>query len=313
MMAPIGSGGTGVWAVVTVFRPELVPPILEQVAPQVDGVIVVDDGSGPEYNPTLESMRRSGSVIVQLDHNSGIAAALNTGIDQARKAGARAVVTFDQDSAISHSFVSELLDARVRAETNARDIGPVVPEFFAGVSQAGSPAGPSTILAAHAIQSGMLIPMTILDKVGQMDESLFIDLVDTDFELRCADAGLPCIIAPGLRLKHSLGARYRVRGALGTVLPVLTLSTPFRYYYRARNRIVIGRRHRGHRSRLLRENFADQTYFLIAVALSSPRRAMWKIIRQGKIDARRGNSGAMPTSLRSLASQISWRADRQPD
>lgn len=302
------------WAVVTVFRPDRVPPLLDQVRSQVAAVVVVDDGSGPEHTATLKDIARTGAVLVSLDHNSGIGSALNRGIQRAFEGGAGSIVTFDQDSEISPEFVAELRFAHDRARADDLKVGPVVPEYFAEVRQSGDHLGGDTFRASHAIQSGMYIPAAVLGQVGMLDEGLFIDLVDVDFELRCEDAGLPCIIAQGVKLDHHLGARYRFPGLFRTLLPTLTLSTPFRYYYRARNRIIINRRHsRHHWRRLLRETVADQLYFLITLALANPRRSMHRVLRAGKAAGREGQSGPMPSDLAVLAASISWRAEPQEE
>ncbi len=312
MTSTTGDGDT-IWGVVTVFRPTEIPPILGQLTPQVAGVIVVDDGSGPDHDEILAAIERAGVVMLRLPDNVGIGAALNSGIRHARDRGASAVVTFDQDSTVDDDFIARLSTAAATAAAEGVDAGPVVPEYFSSIRQSGQRIGSSTVRAAHAIQSGMLIPVSVLARVGDMDEGLFIDLVDTDFELRCADDGIPCIVAPGLVLEHRLGARYRVRGPLGRVLPSLTLSTPFRYYYRARNRLVIEHRHRGHARRLRGEGLADRVYFLIAIALASPRSTMRRLIREGVRDGRRGATGPMPSLLASEAAAVKWRAERLPD
>ncbi len=300
-------------AVVTVFRPESVPDLLVPLSHQVKATVVVDDGSGPEYAAVRNLIRAAGVEVVELESNMGIAAALNTGIARARQLSADAVVTFDQDSTVDDGFVDALLDARDRAEALSVPTGPVVPEFFGTVSQAGRALAPGVTLAAHAIQSGMLIGSDVLDAVGSMDAGLFIDLVDTDFELRCADAGLPCIVAEGLRLPHRLGARYRFPRPWGRVLPVLMLSTPFRYYYRARNRVIVNRRYRAHAPRLRAEGLADSVYFVLAVLLARPRSTMLRLIRRGRRDGRAGLGGRMPDDLGALASAVSWRAERVED
>lgn len=299
-------------AVVTMFRPAEIPPLLESIAPQVDGIIVVDDGSGPRFARVRDRVRTSGATLVELEHNAGIAAALNVGIERARELGADAVITFDQDSTVDPDFVAMLLDAHENAKARG-PVGPVVPAYFGDIFQGGLMTDAGVQLAAHAIQSGMLVPIEVLDVVGDMDEELFIDLVDTDFELRCADAGLACIIAPELRLRHRLGARYRMRGPLGRLLPPLMLSTPFRYYYRSRNRVIINRRYPGHRRRLFVDGLADRAYFLIAVLLARPRRAMLRLLREGRRAGRADSGGPMPEPLQSMASEITWRAERLPD
>ncbi|OAN41278.1 glycosyltransferase [Microbacterium sp. H83] len=302
-----------IWAVITVFHPDGVPPLLARLAPQVDRIVVVDDGSGPASADVLDRIRTLEHEVIALPENSGIGTALNVGMRHARASGAEMILTFDQDSEVSSTYVAELVSAHRAAAAEGFPAGPVVPEYFADVAQASASGGSSTLLASHAIQSGMLIPVHVLDVVGDMDEDLFIDLVDTDFELRCREAGVPCIVSRGSRLEHSLGARYRVRGPLGAVLPALTLSTPFRYYYRARNRVIVNRRHRHARARLIREGVADRVYFLIALALAEPRRTMWAILRRGAQDGRAGRDGRMPADLAARAAAVTWRAERQPE
>lgn len=303
----------GVWAVVTVHRPERVPPLLADLGAQVTGIIVVDDGSGPEFDPIRAEIASSGALMIALEHNSGIGAALNHGIRCAIDNGASAIVTFDQDSTVAPGFVTALSAARENALAHRIPAGPVVPEFFADVSQAGPSTRQGVVYAAHAIQSGMYLPADVVERVGLMDESLFIDLVDTDFEIRCRDADLPCIVAPGLRLPHRLGARYRIPGPLGALLPTLTLSTPFRYYYRARNRIVLGRRHPRHRARLRRDARADYAYFLIAWMLAKPRSTMRKLLAAGFRDGRDERMGRMRPALATEAARVTWRARPLPD
>lgn len=307
-MTDEGVTGGAVWGVITVYRPAQVPPLLAQLSPQVAGIVVVDDGSGDDFASVREDAAGAGAVVIALESNAGIAAALNHGIRRALDAGASAVVTFDQDSSIAPGFVAALQKASAHASAAGVPSGPVVPEYFAEVSQAGATAPHDVVHAAHAIQSGMYLPADVLHRVGMMDESLFIDLVDTDFEIRCADAGMPCIVAPGLRLPHRLGARYRFPGPLGAVLPVLTLSTPFRYYYRARNRIVLMRRHPRHRARLRRDALADYVYFALAWMLARPRGAMRRVLAAGFRDGRAGRGGRISSALAAEAARITWRS-----
>ena len=70
----------GVWGVVTVHRPAQVPPLLADLAPQVTGIIVVDDGSGSEFDSIRAEIAASGALVLALERNSGIGAALNRGI-----------------------------------------------------------------------------------------------------------------------------------------------------------------------------------------------------------------------------------------
>lgn len=306
---------TAVWAVVTSFRPDR--GLLDATAAlrdQVAGVIVVDDGSGPGYDDVLDALALQGVTVLRRAENAGIAAALNAGIEGALARTCDAVVTFDQDSMVEPGFIAAL----VRAHDHAVDVGarpgPVVPEYFAGVSQVHARTRQGTLLARHAIQSGMLLDRRVLEAIGLLREELFIDLVDTEFELRCHAGGFVSVAAPGLVLAHSLGRQYErrmlgMRVSLPGIPPVVTLSTPFRYYYRVRNRIVINREY-GRRffAWTLRDTVLEVLHFASALTLARPRRALWALYRAGIRDARRGRMGRMPGTLQETAATISWSA-----
>lgn len=304
-----------VWAVITAFRPDT--GLIKAVAAlnsQVAGVIVVDDGSGPGFDGVLDAVSAQGVVVMRVTDNSGIAAALNAGLRGALEHGCDAAVTFDQDSMVEQGFVAALVEAHVQAVAMGHRPGPVVPEYFASVSQVHSRARDGTLLARHAIQSGMLLERGVLREVGLLRDDLFIDLVDTEFELRCHARGLVSIAAPGLALAHSLGRQYerRVFGrrvSLPGIPPVVTLSTPFRYYYRVRNRVVINREFgRMFFAWTMRDTILEFLHFGSALTLARPRRALWSIYRAGWRDARQKRMGRMPAELQELANTISWSA-----
>lgn len=299
-----------VWAVVTTFEPDAsLADALASIRAQVDEVVVVDDGGGAAADPVLAALSDAGTRVVRLETNSGIAVALNRGIRTALDAGADAVVTFDQDSRIGAGYVSGLLAARAAAASEGLSVGPVVPERFAAVSQVHGATAGGTLLARHVIQSGMLLDRETIREVGGMFEPLFIDLVDTEYELRCIDHGRVVVAAGGTSLEHSLGARYRRRG--GLPFPVLTLSMPFRYFYRARNRVIIDRRYRRrHPMRILRDSLLDAAHFALVWSIARPRRTMWRVLREGRRAGRRGEGGRIPAELRSLAAAITWAAER---
>mgnify|MGYP001185921043 FL=1 len=306
---------TSIWAVVTAFRPE--PDLLSAVAAlqgEVAGVIVVDDGSGPGFDDVLGSVAGLGAVVLRLADNSGIATSLNTGIRHALDQGCDAVVTFDQDSFVTPGFVGALVSAHERALTAGWRVGLVVPEFFAGISQVHTRAKDATLLARHSIQSGMLLERGVFSAIGFLRDELFIDLVDTEFELRCHAQGLTSVAAPGIDLAHSLGRQYERRlwgrrVSLPGIPPVVTLSTPFRYYYRVRNRIVINREF-GLKflTWTLRDSLLEFIHFASALTIARPRRALWSLYRAGLRDARRNRLGRMPDDLQRLASAIRWSA-----
>lgn len=312
------SGMTGPRRTVAVFSTfgpaDAAVRAVTSVLGQVDEVIVVDDGSSMDADAVLRRIAGLGARVERLDRNVGIAAALNHGIALARDGGATHVLTMDQDSHAPDGLVALLHAAAEAAASDRADVGAVVPEYFAGVRQARGESHHGYAAAAEVIQSGMLIPVTAIETVGALREDFFIDLVDIEFELRLKRAGLAVIAVDGARLGHALGASYartlfglpvRVPG----IPPVLTLSTPFRYFYRVRNRLVIDREYfRAMPARVLRDTLFDGFHFMDVLRVARPRRAVWRVFRVAVVAATRGRMGAMPQGLREIAATIRWSA-----
>lgn len=303
-----------VWAVFSTFRPgDGALDAVASVIDQVDGVIVVDDGSGSAAESVLTRLEATGAAVVRRPSNDGIAAALNDGIARAIAAGAAFVVTFDQDSRVDEGFVRDLVAAHGEATRAGARVGLVVPEYFAGVRQQTGPAA-SFGDAANVIQSGMLIPTAVIAEAGHLREDFFIDLVDMEFGLRLRARGWRVLAAGGVRMEHTLGTRYRRELFRRTVaLPGIpsefSLSTPFRYFYRVRNRLILNREYFfSAPGQIVRETLLDGIHFANAWWVARPRRALSRVYRAALVAAARGRMGRMPKALMPIAAEIRWDA-----
>ncbi|WP_243063510.1 glycosyltransferase [Humibacter sp. RRB41] len=297
-------------AVVSVYRPgHDVVDNVARIVDQVDHVVVVDDGSGDGFDEVFSELTAAGARLVVLQANSGIAAALNAGIEAADLDRSDVVVTFDQDSNPPAGFVARLLDVLRESEDAGLPVAIVAPATFAGVDQTGPELASGLREALRPIQSGMLVTGSALERIGTFDEGLFIDLVDVEFYLRALEAGLVSVAASGLDLPHELG-HFQSMSVLGRRVST-TLSSPFRYYYRARNRVIVTRRYRNIAGPLLRrERNRDLAHFVVAVAFARPRPALVTVLRRGWRDGRTGAGGGIPSDLNDTASSISWRGQR---
>jgi len=290
--------------VFTTFNPGR--PFLQTVREALRGhpVIVVDDGSsrGAEV---LDEAAGLGAVVVRQPENGGIGAALNAGVRVALDGGSRFVVTFDQDSAPERETIDALRDTYERLAAAGEEVAAVVPGRFAAVRQAISSAESPD--ARRVIQSGMLIPRETFATIGEFDESLFIDLVDTDFELRILGRGHRIVAAP-TRIGHELGQTVRLRPFDRLPFTITTMaSTPFRYYYRLRNRITLTRRYfRQEPLRMARDLLVDLVYFGVILMCARPRRAMGAVLGRGLRDGLRGRGGRIPSELARRATTIRW-------
>ncbi|WP_291046286.1 glycosyltransferase, partial [Herbiconiux sp.] len=248
-------------AVVTAYRPgDRLVPLVRALLAQTATVVVVDDtGGAPDAEGPLVEVEAAGARVIRHRSNRGIAAALNTGIAAARRPDdgpdddpdpvPRFVLTFDQDSAIGDDFVATLVTTFEQAMAAGLPVGLVAPARIEGLPSQVTGYSRGFLLGTTPIQSGMLLPVTTLDRVGGFAEPLFIDGVDTDYALRVTASGLRVLLADRAALGHSLGDRFqpalltRLLALAGRPPIGLVVSRPFRYYYLLRNRVLLNRRH----------------------------------------------------------------------
>ena len=88
--------------------------------------------------------------------------------------------------------------------------------------------------AHHIISSGSLIPIKVLNEVGMMKESLFIDMVDTEWCIRAKLYGYDSFVAPKTIMRHSIGDEFVSVGQRK-----VNLHSDFRNYFIVRNSVYV--------------------------------------------------------------------------
>ena len=90
------------------------------------------------------------------------------------------------------------------------------------------------------ITSGMLIPVTLIDKIGGWDEEFKIDAVDDDFCLHAHTLGIKIFVVKNIVMQHRLGEPV-MRMFLGHKI-ILRNYSPHRLYGIYRNNILLIRK-----------------------------------------------------------------------
>lgn len=309
-MAGMRSIEPDVGAVVVTFHPDhnKLNDLILALVPQVSRVVVVDNGSASTTLDWLRGHALADSIkLIALGNNAGLAFAQNVGIKTLRLLGSNYVILFDQDSAPESGMVAKLL-AVVHAKTaSGIKLGAVAPvykaadaESFSGFvrlgwldfQRVGCAAGVEAVEAHFLISSGTLIPMAVIDDVGDMEDQLFIDHVDTEWCFRAQAKGYVLFGVCGARMNHHLGNR-RQRVWLFRWREVPHHS-PFRYYYIFRNSVLLQRR----AYMPFRWKLADAYRCIRAIAyfgiFSSARCATLCMMCKGIWHGIRGLSGKMP-------------------
>lgn len=291
---PLQLGENSICAVmVTYFPPDDLRKSIDAIHQQVAHIVIVDNGSKPSAQRvrTLDALEGDGVTIIRSSENLGIATALNVGVAWAKEHGAAWVLTLDQDSVCQPDMIEKML-AAYNSDPHPETIGILAPVHFdretghvdRKVRDLPEPLNDRSIV----MTSGNLIPMSVFDNIGSFDDDLFIEYVDTDFCLRARKMGLRVALVRDARMAHSLGD-IRVHRIWPRWAFFSHNYKPVRRYYRARNRVILYRRHKN--AWILEDqNFAIRD--LIKIILVEKDR--WKKIKatiNGTLDAFLGRLG----------------------
>ena len=268
------------------FRPDY--DVVERArlhATQIDKLIVVDDGS-PD-STVLDDLYGAPFEVIRLAENSGIAKALNIGMQAALDQGADYILNLDQDSVLDDDYMKRVLET-FHSAAKATRLGLVLTDSVnhqPSIPPKYSPEGFG--LVEEGIQSGLVVSADCLQDTGMLDERLFIDCVDIEFCLRARDRGWNIAVAPGANIAHSLGEQepFRPFGRtryVGSEPVTFQYHKPFRQYYITRNNIDLCFRNLRRRPRwvvsVARRELVPTTKSLVG---SSQRRKQWLAVTFG--------------------------------
>ncbi|MDO9570288.1 MAG: glycosyltransferase family 2 protein [Hydrogenophaga sp.] len=301
--------GMKVHAIVVTFNPErdVLRHELELLAPQVSKIWLVDNASSQSLGSWVDGLGLHDKLQwIQMLGNLGLGAAQNAGMELARAAGASHVLLLDQDSQPSPDMVDRLLAASTQLQAAGVPVAALAPVY---ADSATGPAsgfvrlglldfkkqtvlpGQDVVEADFVISSGSLIPVNMLDVIGLMDESLFIDHVDTEWCMRAQSKGYKLFGVSAARMVHTLGdKRTRIWFLRWRNVPY---HSPFRYYYIFRNGLLLQRRPYIPTKWRIGEAFRAIRMLVFYSIWGAGRFARLKMMILGIIDGIRGISGRL--------------------
>jgi rhamnosyltransferase len=206
--------------VIVCYRPEFVQVrnLCIDLASDHARVILVDNTESPSLS---DKPLPSGCTLITLGSNTGIAHAQNVGIEASIAAGADIVAFFDQDSKIAPGFLHALVSPLRRGIPEV-----VSPLYFDDTTRQELPSlsvsrhGMSNAIHRRSdrqpypvdvvISSGTAATKEVFSIAGLLDESFFIDFVDTEWCLRCRGKGIPIRVIPDAVMHHRIGSRVTI-------------------------------------------------------------------------------------------------------
>lgn len=293
-------------AVIVSFNPDhdRLRALLEAVVPQVAHTVVVDNGSEQKTREFLSALRRQSTFeLIEFDQNRGIASAHNAGIRYAKDQAYGYVLLLDHDSLPAPGCVSELLKAHRTLVGTGLAVAAVGPRYLDETSGVPAPflrytrwnslkiypASVDEVLETSVlISSGSLISTRIIDVIGLMDESLFIDGVDWDWCFRASSLGYRLYGVAAASMTHSLGD-----SGIRLFKWKIPLHSPLRHYYAYRNTILLCKRRTVPFSWKLHFSIRLVARFVIYMVLSPHRLKRCRYILRGLMDGLADRAGPM--------------------
>ena len=265
---------------------------------QVERIIIVDNGSESEKKKNINSIRNIDEKKIEVifnEENLGIATALNIGIRLALKQGYNWVLTMDQDSKVSKNMVDKMLE--VYNSINEKERGDILSIFPNFVDERVQSIEENSEMDSYEyvdadITSGNLLRSEVFDKVGFFDDSLFIDLVDTDFCMRLNEKNIKMIKVRDAILYHSLGESQSVKSIFGKFNT--SNHSALRRYYMTRNRFYTWEKYKNLNSFTLnRDKSLFKKEFVKIILGEKDKINKIKMVFKGYTDYKKGIRGKL--------------------
>lgn len=271
--SPFSPVGT-VCAVIVTYHPrtEEFRETLSRTASQVDHLVVVDNTPGPEESREVQRVvegarARVGEAtgaddvtFIRMGGNAGLARAYNAGVRAARGLNVRFVLFLDQDSHLLPGAVASSLRKYVEVEPllpvgavccqNVELVQVSLPvDLLLSRVKAKRAAKSEMRIERTRIEglveislftnSGTIVPLANLERVGPFNERLFLDSIDYDYSLRLSRAGFRLFEVVGAHVLHHQG-RPLTRRILVWAVELRTYPA-LRSFYIVRDTLVFAR------------------------------------------------------------------------
>ena len=293
-----------VLAVAVTYNPEvaLLAQVLGSVSPQVQGLVVVDNGSA-NAGDIMHIVAEAGGQVIANEGNIGIAAAQNQGIAHARSRDFTHVLLLDQDTVLAPGMVADLTESLNTLQREQGRIAAIGPAYYEINSRRQTRAYRASglrlsrlslaeetrpVASDFIIASGSLIPLAVLETVGAFKEDLFIDLVDVEWCFRARAAGYRSFLSPTAAVEHRLGS-----GTVQIGPRQVAVHVPIRNYYWVRNALWLARQ--PYTPLAWRLYFVSRSLAFLATytTLADKRALRLQLIARGMRDSFTGNLGPL--------------------
>lgn len=225
---------------IILFNPEIqrLSENIVSISKQVDKIIFFDNGSSNsnEIKRLLKNIKKDHTLLYSKT-NKGIATALNEIAKYSFNCGYKWLLTLDQDSVCYSNLIStyrKFLDlpnaGQITCNNKDRNLKKLYTQETYGFKE-----------IKYCITSGTLLNLQAWKDVGGFDSTLFIDRVDNEMCCALRNKGYVTYKVDFFGILHEMG-HIKQKSILKKSIVVMNYN-PFRYYYIARNSILIAKRY----------------------------------------------------------------------
>lgn len=295
-------------AIIIAYNPEffIFKNLLLATTHQVSKIFVIDNSASDNLYDWLKENSFQNVEYFSIRKNIGIGAAQNVGIKEAMRMDATHVLLLDHDSIPDPNMVSALVTAErelIQAGKNVAAVGPRYKlhgtNLFSFFVRFGffrfkkifctDEDCREYIPADFLISSGCLISLRVISDIGLLDESLFIDHVDTEWFLRAKSKGYSSFGICNAIMNHNLGD-YLFSFWFGKKR-TLPIHSPLRHYYIFRNSILLYKRPYASKKWIVNDAIRLCLMLVTFSIFIPPRVNFFLMMTKGLYDGFKGRSG----------------------
>ena len=209
------------------------------------GVIVVDNGSSDGSVAAIHH-RFPNQAVIETGENLGFAGGNNVGLRYARERGADYALLLNNDTEVASDFLALLVDV-IDADPSIGVVGPTIyyhdpsdviwsagggidwrrgDSYMIGLDQREDDAGWALREVDFISGCALLVRMSALDRVGDLDERFFAYYEETEWCVRIQRGGYRIVHVPESRVWHKIP------------LQDGRAKSPSVHYYMTRNRLL---------------------------------------------------------------------------
>jgi rhamnosyltransferase len=203
--------------------------------PALNKLLILDNSEAPSpfLDQLIHSQNSTKISYIFFNENGGISKRLNYAAEYAIENEFDYLLMMDQDSGFNNDDFQLYLH---KIEENNQD----------NIAQFGVNCQPEIIVpnsvpqtVNNLITSGTVLKLKYFSNLGNFNEDLFIDFVDTEYSIRVIEKGYTNLLFSDIVLKHRIGFLKMGRSLKNFKLTPRILHSPIRVYYILRNGLYL--------------------------------------------------------------------------